>query len=68
MKRHSKYSLLGLQALHRASAKVSENARRNNYKLPVWENGKIIYVEPGSATGHPTSSPDTPEFRECPFK
>ena len=60
MKRHSKYSLLGLQALQRAATKVSENARRNNYKLPVWENGKIVYVVPGSIPGantYPSGAP-----------
>ena len=68
MKQHRKYSLLGLQALQRAATKVSENARKNNYKLPVWENGEIIYVEPESVTGHPAGSLDTREFREGPFK
>ena len=60
MKRHSKYSLLGLQALQRAATKVSENARRNNYKLPVWENGKIVFVVPGSVTGSNAYPPGAP--------
>ncbi|MFV1975862.1 MAG: hypothetical protein ACC651_08935 [Candidatus Scalindua sp.] len=50
MKKHNKYALLGLNALERAAAKVAENARRNNYKIPVWKNGHIEYEIPGIIT------------------
>lgn len=50
MKKHNKYALLGLMALERAAAKVAENARKNNYKIPVWKNGRIEYEIPGIIT------------------
>jgi hypothetical protein len=34
MKKHNKYALLGLKALERVAAKVTENARKNKYKIP----------------------------------
>jgi len=46
MKKHNKYSILGLKALKRAAAKVAENAKKNNYKIPFWENGRIKYEIP----------------------
>jgi hypothetical protein len=46
MKKHNKYSILGLKALHRAAAKVAEEAKKNNYKIPVWLNGKIEFELP----------------------
>jgi hypothetical protein len=36
MEKHNRYSLLGLKALRRAVAKVAENARKNNYKIPLY--------------------------------
>ncbi len=50
MKKHNKYALLGLKALERAASKVSENARKNGYKIPVWKNGRIEYEIPGIIT------------------
>ena len=50
MKKHSEYALLGLKALERAASKVAENARRNNYKIPIWKNGRIVYEIPGIIT------------------
>ena len=50
MKEHSEYALLGLKALERAAAKVAENARKNQYKIPVWKNGHIEYEIPKSVT------------------
>lgn len=41
MKKHSQYTILGFKAIQRAAAKVAENARKNNYKIPVWINGRI---------------------------
>ena len=46
MKKYNKYSILGLKALQRAAAKVAEDAKKNNYKIPVWQNGKIEFEVP----------------------
>ena len=46
MKEHNVYTVLGLKALQRAAAKVAENARKNNLKIPIWENGRIEYLMP----------------------
>ena len=46
MEKHNRYSLLGLKALQRAAAKVAENARKNNLKIPIWKNGRIEYEIP----------------------
>jgi len=57
MQKHNKYALLGLKALKRAAAKVTKNARKNKYKIPVWKNGRIEYeipeviTEPGAGDG-----------------
>ncbi len=55
MKKHSKYALLGLRALERAANKVAENARKNNYTVPVWKNGRIEHEIPEIITeqSHP---------------
>ena len=58
MKKHNKYSMLGLKALQRAAAKVAEDAKKNNYKIPVWKNGRIEYEIPGIVTEQ-ASAPDT---------
>lgn len=50
MKKHNKYAVIGLKALRRAAAKVAEDARKNNYKIPVWRNGRIEYEIPGIIT------------------
>ncbi len=47
MKRHNYYAVIGLRALKRAAAKVAEDAHKNNYKIPIWKNGRIEYVVPG---------------------
>lgn len=55
MKKRNKYAVIGLKALKRAAAKAVEDARKNNYKIPVWRNGRIefeiprIITEQGSA-------------------
>lgn len=60
MKKHNKYSVIALSALQRAAAKVSEDAIKNNYKIPVWRNGRIEFkipeintepVSPGDSQG-----------------
>ena len=50
MKKHNKYTVIGLKALKRAAAKVAEDARKNNYKIPIWKNGRIEYKIPGVTT------------------
>jgi hypothetical protein len=46
MKKHNKYTILGFKALQRAAFKVADNARNNNYKIPVWKNGRIEFEVP----------------------
>jgi hypothetical protein len=58
MKEYNKYSILGLKALQRAAVKVAEDAQKNNYKIPVWQNGKIEFEVPEIVTAH-TGSADT---------
>ena len=36
--------------MKRAAAKVSENARKNNYRIPIWKNGQIEYEIPAIST------------------
>lgn len=50
MEKHNKYSILGLKALRRAAVKVAENAKKNNYKIPIWKNGRIEYEIPQRIT------------------
>ena len=46
MKKRNKYAVLGLKALKRAALKVAEDAQKNNYKIPVWRDGRIEYEMP----------------------
>jgi hypothetical protein len=41
MKKHHEYSILGFQALKRATVQAAMEAQMNNYKVPYWVNGKI---------------------------
>jgi len=50
MTQKNKYTVIGFKALQRAAEKVAEDARKNNYKIPVWKNGRIVYKVPGEAT------------------
>ena len=43
MENQNEYAAIALKALQRAAAKVAEDARKNNYKIPVWRNGHIEY-------------------------
>jgi hypothetical protein len=52
MKKYSKYSMMGLKAIQRAAAKVAEDAKKNNYKIPVWQNDKIEFEVPEIVTNH----------------
>ena len=60
MKKHNKHALLGLKALKRAAAKVTKNARKNKYKIPVWKNGRIEYEIPEVITDRDRSDPHRP--------
>jgi len=44
------YARLGYAALCRAALEVAEKAKRENRKLPIWENGRVVY-------GFPTITP-----------
>lgn len=44
MKKES-YSSIALKAMHRASKEAIEKAANLNLKIPVWKNGKIIFVK-----------------------
>jgi len=50
MRKHNIYAELGLKALKRAAAKAAEDARKNNYKIPVWRDGRITFEIPGIIT------------------
>ena len=63
MKETDKYSLLGLQALKRAQAKVAQAAKKNNYKIPIWKNDKIEYEIPEIFTGHKSGSENNKQTR-----
>ena len=63
MEKHNKYTLLGFKALQRAAAKVAENARKNNYKIPIWKNGRIEYEIPQIIT-EPGASVERRELNE----
>ena len=43
MKKES-YSNLALSAMHRASKKAIEKAANLDLKVPVWKDGKIIFI------------------------
>ena len=58
MIKHNKYTVMGFKALQRAAAKVAEDARNNDYKIPVWRNGRIVYIIPGEAT-EPVAAADS---------
>ena len=50
MKEHNMYTVIGFRALQRAANKVAENARENNFKIPIWQNGKVEYLMPEMTT------------------
>jgi hypothetical protein len=56
MKKHHKYSLLGIQALRRATVKAVEEAKKNNCQIPYWKNGKIEFDPPVNITERANSS------------
>jgi len=46
MKKHHKYSLLGLKALKRATEQAIKEAQLHSYKVPYWKEGKISVEVP----------------------
>lgn len=56
MKKYNKHSLLGIQALRRATVKAIEEAKKNNCQIPYWENGKIEFDPPIDITGQANSA------------
>jgi len=57
MQGKNKYAVMGLKALQRVAKKIAEDARRNNYKIPVWNHGRIEYKIPDGGTD-PASAGD----------
>ena len=56
MKKHNKYSLLGIQALRRATVKAVEEAKKNNCQIPYWKNGKSEFDPPINITERANSA------------
>jgi len=46
MQKKNRYAIIGFKALLRAAEKVAMDAKKNNYKIPIWENGCIEYKIP----------------------
>ncbi len=46
MEKQISYSKLALNAMCRASKEAQKKAADNNLKMPIWKNGRIVYVEP----------------------
>ena len=46
MKEQVSYSKLALDAMHRASKEAQKKAADRNLKIPIWRDGKIVYIEP----------------------
>ncbi len=59
MSMHNKYAIIGLKALQRAAEKVAADAKKNNYKIPVWNNGRIVFKIPSV----PTEQKDGPDHK-----
>lgn len=46
------YARLGYAALCRAALGVAEKAKRENRKLPIWEDGRVVYGFPSITPQH----------------
>ena len=53
------YALLALNAMRRASILAKSKAAEKNLKIPVWQDGKISYMDPitSKATGSKATHP-----------
>ena len=40
------YAEMGLRSSKHAVKIVYRDARKNNIKIPIWQNGKVEYIEP----------------------
>ena len=49
-RKHNEYVKLGLTALKRAAVKVTDKARKENYKIPIWKDGQIEFIIPDPIT------------------
>jgi hypothetical protein len=58
MKKYNEYTVMGLRAIKRAAINAYEDARKNNLKIPIWENGKVVYIEPTLETISELSKPE----------
>jgi len=45
MKEKGFYSKLAINAMYRASEIAEKIASENNLKMPLWKDGKIVYIE-----------------------
>jgi len=46
MKEKGFYSKLAINAMYRASDIAEKIASENNLKMPLWTDGKIVYITP----------------------
>ena len=58
METHNKYAIIGLKALRRAALKVARDAKKNNYKIPIWRNGHIEFGIPEIVNKQQSNSVD----------
>ncbi len=61
MKKYHKYSLLGFQALKRATEQAIKEAQIHNYKVPYWKDGKI-FIEVSELNSEQTATADRGEL------
>ena len=45
MKEKISYGKLGIAAMHRAKNDAIKIAAEHNLKMPVWKDGKIVYLD-----------------------
>ena len=45
MEAKNNYTEMGLRAMKRAALKAHEEARKNNLKVPIWQNNRVEYID-----------------------
>ncbi len=45
MKEKISYSKFAIEAMHRASKIARKKAAENGLKIPIWKDGKIVYLD-----------------------
>lgn len=55
MKEKISYSQLAIDALYRASKLAQRKAEERNLKMPIWKDGKIIYIDTKEIIGQKCS-------------